>query len=96
MPPQPSEQARWFSEEVHAHDASLKRYLRRSFPHFDPWMRYSTRLFSNRVGASLQLNVVNVTEDGRLQAISAWPDGTPNAYRIVDPRKFILTATFDL
>lgn len=32
MPPQPSEQTRWFSEEVHAHDASLKRYLRRSFP----------------------------------------------------------------
>lgn len=32
MPPQTSEQARWFSEEVHAHDASLKRYLRRSFP----------------------------------------------------------------
>jgi RNA polymerase sigma factor (sigma-70 family) len=32
MPPPTSEQARWFSEEVHAHDASLKRYLRRSFP----------------------------------------------------------------
>lgn len=32
MPPQSSEQTRWFSEEVHAHDASLKRYLRRSFP----------------------------------------------------------------
>ena len=34
--------------------------------------------------------------NGRLQAISAYPDGTPNAYRIVDPRQFILTATFDL
>lgn len=32
MPPSSSEQARWFSEEVHAHDASLKRYLRRAFP----------------------------------------------------------------
>lgn len=32
MPPQPTEHARWFSEEVHAHDAALKRYLRRSFP----------------------------------------------------------------
>jgi RNA polymerase sigma factor (sigma-70 family) len=32
MPPPTSEQARWFSEEVHAHDQSLKRYLRRSFP----------------------------------------------------------------
>ena len=35
-------------------------------------------------------------ENGRLQAISAFPDGSPNGYRIVDPRQFILTATFDL
>lgn len=32
MPPQSSDQTRWFSDEVHAHDAALKRYLRRSFP----------------------------------------------------------------
>jgi len=62
----------------------------------DPWVRYSTRLFANKVGFALQLNVVNIGEGGRLQPISAWPDGTPNAYRIVDPRKFVLTATFDL
>jgi hypothetical protein len=24
------------------------------------------------------------------------PDGAPFAYRIIDPRQFILTATFDL
>jgi hypothetical protein len=48
------------------------------------------------VGASFQLNVRNVQEGGRLQPISAYPDGTPNAYRIVDPRQFILTMTFDL
>jgi len=42
------------------------------------------------------LNVRNVQEGGRLQPISAYPDGTPNAYRIVDPRQFILTMTFDL
>jgi RNA polymerase sigma factor (sigma-70 family) len=27
------DQARWFAEEVHAHDSSLKAYVRRSFPH---------------------------------------------------------------
>lgn len=32
MPPQETEQTRWFVDEVHAHDATLKRYLRRSFP----------------------------------------------------------------
>jgi hypothetical protein len=40
--------------------------------------------------------VENVQEGGRLQAVAAYPDGTPNAYRIIDPRKFILSATFDL
>jgi hypothetical protein len=45
---------------------------------------------------TVQLNVKNVQEGGRLQPIRAFPDGTPNSYRIVEPRLFILTATFDL
>lgn len=32
MPPDTVEEARWFIEEVHTHEASLKRYLRRAFP----------------------------------------------------------------
>jgi len=32
VPTQESEQARWFTEEVHPHEASLKAYLRGSFP----------------------------------------------------------------
>jgi RNA polymerase sigma-70 factor (ECF subfamily) len=28
----PADPARWFAEEVHAHDLALKAYLRRSFP----------------------------------------------------------------
>ena len=35
-------------------------------------------------------------ENGRLQAITVNPDGQPSSYRIIDPRQFILTATFDL
>ncbi|MDO8544561.1 MAG: TonB-dependent receptor [Opitutaceae bacterium] len=62
----------------------------------DAFMTYRTKLFGNKVGASFQLNVRNVTEDGRLQAVRANPDGTPNVYRIIDPRQFILSATFDL
>jgi len=48
------------------------------------------------VTATFQLNVRNLTEDGRLQRINAYPDGTPSAFRIVDRRQFILSATFDL
>ena len=62
----------------------------------DAFVSYRTRLFANKVGATFQFNVRNLQENGRLQPISAYPDGTPNAYRIVDPRQFILSASFDL
>lgn len=65
--------------------------------YLDFTISYRTKLFSEKVGATFQLNARNVTEKGgRLQAIGAFPDGTPNAYRIVDPRVLIFTATFDL
>jgi hypothetical protein len=64
--------------------------------YFDAFIGYRTRLFNDKVGANFQLNVRNIQENGRLQPIGAFPDGTPNAYRIVDPRQFILQATFDL
>jgi outer membrane receptor protein involved in Fe transport len=62
----------------------------------DGLIGYRTRLFSNKVGTTFQLNVRNLNEQGRLQPIAANPDGTPSAFRIIDPRKFILSATFDL
>jgi hypothetical protein len=64
--------------------------------YFDLNLRYRTRLWANKVGTSVQLNVRNLQESGRLQPIGAYPDGTPNTYRIVDPRQFILSASFDL
>ena len=63
--------------------------------YFDAFASYRLKL-SNKINTTLQFNVRNLQEDGRLQPISAYPDGTPNAYRIVDPRQFILSATFDL
>ncbi len=56
---------------------------------------YEMKLFSDKVKTRLQLNVTNVFEDGRLQPIGVNPDGTPWAFRIIDPRLFTLTATFD-
>ena len=57
---------------------------------------YNLRLFNDKVRARIQFNVRNVFEDGRLQAIAVNPDGTPYAFRIIDPRQFILSANFDL
>ena len=62
----------------------------------DAFASYRMRLFADKVATTLQLNVRNAQENGRLQPISAYPNGRYSGYRIVDPRQFILTATFDL
>lgn len=64
--------------------------------HFDAFITYKTKLWSDRIDATFRLNVVDLTESGGLQPIGAFPNGVPHSYRIVDPRKFILTASFDL
>jgi hypothetical protein len=63
----------------------------------DAFVSYRTRLFADRVRANFQLNVRNVQEGGgRLQKTSAFFDGRASTYRIIDPRQFILSASFDL
>jgi hypothetical protein len=57
---------------------------------------YRTKLFANKVGTTLQLNVRNLGENGRLQPIGAYPNGVPLAYRIIDPALYILQLKFDL
>jgi hypothetical protein len=63
----------------------------------DLFVTYSTKMFNDKVRARFQLNVKNVQENGGgLQKVSAFLDGSASAYRIVDPRQFILSASFDL
>jgi outer membrane receptor protein involved in Fe transport len=57
---------------------------------------YNLRLFGGKIRTRLQLNVRNLFEDGRLQPVAVNPDGSPWAFRIIDPRQFFLTATFNL
>ena len=57
---------------------------------------YQCRLFNNKVPATIQLNIRNVTEHGSLQPVGAYPDGSINTYRIVDPREFILSVNFEI
>jgi outer membrane receptor for ferric coprogen and ferric-rhodotorulic acid len=64
--------------------------------YLDLFVGYQTRLFNGKIPTSFQLNVRDLTESGHLQPIAAYPDGTINTYRIVDPRQFILSVTFDL
>jgi hypothetical protein len=63
----------------------------------DLFVNYRTKLFRDKVRASFQLNAKNVTEGGgRLLTTAVFPDGTPLAYRIIDPRQFILSVSFEL
>lgn len=57
---------------------------------------YNLKLYHDRVRTRLQLNVRNVNESGRLRGIAVNPDGQVWRYRIIDPRQFILTASFDM
>jgi hypothetical protein len=57
---------------------------------------YNLRMFKDKVRARLQLNVKDIFENGRLQAVAYNPDGQPFAFRIVDPRQFVLSANFNL
>ncbi|MBS0631186.1 MAG: TonB-dependent receptor, partial [Verrucomicrobia bacterium] len=63
--------------------------------YFDAFIGYKTKLY-DKWSMTVRLNVKNIQESGGLKPIRAFPDGTPSAYRIVDPRQFILTTSFDL
>ena len=65
--------------------------------YLDLFTSYRTKMFSDKVRATFQVNVKNVTEKGgRLLATSAFFDGRASTYRIVDPRQFVFSASFDL
>ncbi len=59
----------------------------------DAFVTYRMRMWK-KVRTTLQLNVRNVTEGGRLQPAYANPDGSIAAYRTIDPRLFVFTTTF--
>jgi len=61
----------------------------------DLWMAYSRRILKDKVNMRIQLNVANVFEGGGLRTVGVNYDGSPYAFRIIDPRQFILTTTFD-
>lgn len=68
----------------------------KSHTYFDLGVNYVTKIRSDKIRLRVQLNVRNLTESGRLQPIGALPNGVPFNYRIIDPRLFILSTTFDL
>jgi len=63
--------------------------------YFDLSAGYNFRVHRDKVRVRAQLNVRDVFESGRLQAVAVNPDGAPYAFRIIDPRQFIFSLNFD-
>lgn len=64
--------------------------------YFDGFVTYRTKLFNNKINARFQLNVRNIQESrAHLQPIAAYPNGVASSFRIIDPRTFILTSSFE-
>jgi hypothetical protein len=61
----------------------------------DLWVSYRRKLFDDRVNMRIQLNIANVFESGGLRPVAVNYDGSPYSFRIIDPRQYTLTATFD-
>ncbi|HVU34517.1 MAG TPA: TonB-dependent receptor plug domain-containing protein [Opitutaceae bacterium] len=61
----------------------------------DFWIGYSCKLFHDRVRAKFQFNLNNAFESGGLRITAVNPDGTPYNFRIINPRQWVLTSSFD-
>ena len=72
-----------------------KPYYDKAHFYTDLWISYRFTTWSNKVRAKVQLNVANVFENGGLRPVAVNYDGSPYSFRIMDPRQFTLTTTFD-
>ena len=80
---------------INASDVTRPVYLDNGNFYTDLWVSYSRRIFNDKVRMKVQLNINNVTEGGGLLPVAVNWDGKPWGFRIVDPRQFILTTSFD-
>lgn len=63
--------------------------------HLDLTLGYRFKLANDRIRVRTQLNVRDALEGGRLQPVAVDPLGNTTISRIIDPRLFILTTTFE-
>ncbi len=61
----------------------------------DAWVSYRHKIWRDKVGMKVQLNISNLFESGDLRPVAVNYDGSPYSFRIIDPRQYTLTATFD-
>ncbi|HVU34518.1 MAG TPA: TonB-dependent receptor plug domain-containing protein [Opitutaceae bacterium] len=81
--------------DVNAYDPN-RPIFDKAHTYIDAGVSYTQKIYSNKIRMRLQLNARNLMEGGRLQPIGSLPDGRIYNYRIVDPRQFLFSASFDL
>ena len=62
---------------------------------FDAWLRYSRRLYDDKIRWSIQLNVRDLLAGDDLIAVTAQPNGTVASARIPQPNKWTITNSFE-
>ena len=77
-------------------DCAYKPVWEKARAYFDLSAGYRFKYLGDKIRGKVQFNIKNAFENGRLQPIAINPDGRPYAYRIIDPRQFILSTSFDL
>jgi len=60
----------------------------------DLFVSYQRKIYNNKIGWKLQLNINNALENGGLRPTAVNLDGSIYGYRIIDSRQFVLTSTF--
>ena len=60
----------------------------------DLWIGYTRKIASDKIVMSVRLNCNDAFENGHLVPTLVNLDGTPWAYRIIDPRQWILSLKF--
>jgi len=61
----------------------------------DLWLSYTRKIMNDKVRLKVQFNIRDANKSGGLQAVQFNPDGSPSAFRILDPRQYSLTTTFE-
>jgi hypothetical protein len=65
--------------------------------HQDLWLSYATKLpfLDRRIRLKVQLNLRDLWSNGYLETVGVNPDAAATVFRIVPPRQYYLTTTFD-
>ncbi|MBC2606115.1 TonB-dependent receptor plug domain-containing protein [Pelagicoccus albus] len=64
--------------------------------YYDFWAAYAFPIWDGKADMKVQLNVVNAFEGGGLQTVGVNKDGSPHAFRIIEPRRFVLSLSLNM